>query len=44
MSAVPHLQPQDPSSDLDEQFEPFESIDPELEARKKQRRDDALGF
>ena len=33
-----------PESDLDEQFEPFESIDPELEARKRQRRDDALGF
>ncbi len=23
---------------------PFEEIDPELEARKRQRRDDALGF
>ncbi len=38
------FQQQDPSSDLDEQFEPEESIDPSLEARKKQRRDDALGF
>ncbi len=38
------LQQLDPESDLDEQFEPEEEIDPELEARKRQRRDDALGF
>ncbi len=34
----------DPEFDEHEQFELEESIDPELEARKRQRRDDALGF
>ena len=34
----------DPEFDEHEQFEPEEEFDPELEARKRQRRDDALGF
>ena len=38
------LQQQDPKFDSDEEDAPFEEIDPELEARKRQRRDDALGF
>ncbi len=38
------LPQQDPEFDSDDSDAPFESIDPSLEARKKQRRDDALGF
>ena len=34
----------DPDFDQHEQFETEEDFDPELEARKRQRRDDALGF
>ncbi len=38
------LQQLDPEFDEHEQFELEEEFDPELEARKRQRRDDALGF
>ncbi len=38
------LEPLDPEFDSDDESAPFEEFDPELEARKRQRRDDALGF
>ncbi len=42
----PHheLQQQAPEFDSDDESVPFEEIDPSLEARKRQRRHDALGF